>query len=78
MELITVGLCLNLYYRRYIIEQFHCIIFKEENSHKVWSALDIHKTKEKIVLVSSSEAFKRVPQIPFKISLIVDFDPILL
>lgn len=58
--------------------KFYCIIFKEENSHKVWSALDIHKTKEKTVSVSSSEAFKHVPQIPFEISLMVDFDPILL
>lgn len=65
-----------------MIEESYCIFVKEGDSHKVWSALDIHKTKTRNSAVSSSKAFEHVPPSPapdpFSISPRVDFDPVLL
>lgn len=47
-----------------MIEEFYCIFVKEGDSHKVWSALDIHKTKQETASVSSSKAFEHVPPSP--------------
>lgn len=59
--LMSAFLLLQVHYQTVLL-----FISQGRNSHKVWSALDIHQTKEKTVFLSSSKAFERASPNPLQ------------